>query len=195
MIGVNETDVSDDSDISLDPEDFADEYVSLKTRMYQLNPRFFDQGSGGGGRKARLKAVGDIPDPRVQKIQRKIAKIESDILFDSEIAENRWREKFSDLWRESAFVREKERAVAVTKNQSRGDSQPTISEDTGDFVMVEAAESGDEALLGGIFTEDLDEAPPLVQDAPSSAINVIDFGVSTGGVDPEKLLKEVCTAR
>jgi ATP-dependent RNA helicase DHX29 len=195
MIDVIEPDLSDDSDNSLDPEDFADEYVSLKTRIYQLNPQLFNQNLGSGGRKARSKATKDVSDPRVKKLQLKIAKIESDILFDHDAAEMRWREKLNDLWRESAFDREKERAVSVTKTKPQKESQPTVSEDTGDFVMVEAAESGDEALLGDIFTEDVNDEPALVQDTANSAITIRDFGISIGGVEPDKLLQEVCKAR
>ncbi|GAM35605.1 ATP-dependent RNA/DNA helicase [Talaromyces pinophilus] len=195
IIDVTEPDLSDDSDSSLDPEDFEDEYVSLKTRIYQLNPQLFDQNLGSGGRKARSKAMKDIADPIVKKLQLKIAKIESDILFDRDAAEMRWREKLGDLWRESAFTREKERAISVPKTKPQKKPQPTISEDTGDFVMVEAAESGDEALLGGIFTEDVNDEPPLIQDTANSAIIIRDFGVSVGGVEPDKLLQEVCKAR
>lgn len=107
----------------------------------------------------------------------------------------RWRDKLSDLWRESAFTREKERAVSVPKTKPQKESQPTVSEDTGDFVMVEAAESGDEALLGSIFTEDVHDEPPLIQDSANSAITIRNFGVSVGGVEPDKLLQEVCKAR
>lgn len=194
VIDVIEPDLSNESDSSLDPEDFVDEYVSLKTRIYQLNPQFFDQNLGSG-RKARPKATQDTSDPRVKRLQLKIAKIEGDILFDHDTAEMRWREKLSDLWRESAFAREKERAVPAPKTKPQKEPQPPVSEDTDDFVMVEAAESGDEALLGGIFTEDVSDEPPLIQVSANSAINIRDFGASTGGVEPDKLLQEVCKAR
>jgi ATP-dependent RNA helicase DHX29 len=150
---------------------------------------------GSGGKKARSKATRDVSDPRVKKLQLKIAKIENDILFDHDVAEMRWKEKLSDLWRESAFTREKERAASVPKTKPQKESQPTVSEDTGDFVMVGAGESGDEALLGGIFTEDVNDEPPLIQDSTNSAITIRNFGVSVGGVEPDKLLQEVCKAR
>lgn len=194
IIDVIEPDLSEDSDSSLDPEDFADEYVSLKTRIYQLSPQLFDQNSGGG-RKARPQANKNISDPRIKKLQLKIAKIESDILFDHDTAEMRWRERLNDLWRESAYTREKERVLSVAKAKPQGESQPTVSETTGDFVMVEAAESGDEALLGGIFTEDVNEDLPLVQETTNSVVSIREFGVSVGGVEPDKLLQEVCKAR
>ncbi|KAL3707826.1 hypothetical protein TMatcc_005808 [Talaromyces marneffei ATCC 18224] len=195
IIDTTEPYLSDESDSSLDPEDFADEYVSLNTRVYQLCPQLFDQNSGGGSKKARPKAIKDVSDPRVKKLRLKIAKIESDILFDHHAAEIMWREKLNDLWRESAFVREKERAISVPKTKPQKEPQPTVSEDTGEFVMVEASESGDEALLGGIFTEDVNDEPLLVQDTTDSNITIRNFGVSVGGVEPDKLLQEVCKAR
>ena len=194
IIDVTEPDLSDESDSSLDPEDFADEYVSLKSRIYQLNPQLFDQDSGSG-RKARQKATKDVSDPRVKRLQLKIAKIESDILFDHEAAEMRWREKLSDLWRESAFSREKERAVSGAKAKPQKETQPTVSEATGDFVLVEAAESGDEGLLGSIFTENVNDDLSSVQETTNSVISIRDFGVSVGGVEPDKLLQEVCKTR
>jgi ATP-dependent RNA helicase DHX29 len=107
----------------------------------------------------------------------------------------RWREKLNDLWSESAFVREKERAVSVPKTKPQKELQPTVSEDTGDFIMVEASESGDEALLGDIFAEGVNDEPLLVQDSANSTIIIRDFGASIGGVEPDKLLQEVCKAR
>ncbi|KAF4969648.1 hypothetical protein F66182_17841, partial [Fusarium sp. NRRL 66182] len=159
-----------------------------------LNPQLFDQDSGSG-RKARQKATKDVSDPRVKRLQLKIAKIESDILFDHEAAEMRWREKLSDLWRESAFSREKERAVSGAKAKPQKETQPTVSEATGDFVLVEAAESGDEGLLGSIFTENVNDDLSSVQETTNSVISIRDFGVSVGGVEPDKLLQEVCKTR
>ncbi|EED21824.1 ATP dependent RNA helicase, putative [Talaromyces stipitatus ATCC 10500] len=187
-----EPNLGNESDSSLDPEDFADEYVSLKTQIYQLSPQLFDQNSGGG-RKGRAQAPKDVSDPRIKKLQLKVAKIESDILFDHDAAEMKWREKLNDLRREFTFNREKGRAVPVAKNVPSKESQPTISEDTEEFVMVEASESGDELLLGGIFIEP--DEPLLVRDTPDSIKVIRNFAESVGGTEPDKLLQEVCKAR
>lgn len=189
---VSEPDL-DDSDSSIDPEDFADEYVSLKTRMYQLRPLLFDQSPGNGSRKSKGKSTKDESDPRMRKLEMKVAKIENDILFDRDAAEMRWREKLNDLRRESAFTREKERSTV--ENGQVDKSQPTVTEDTGEFVMVEASDSGDDVLLGGMFTEDASDESPSIQTAASAVKVIRDFGSSVGGVSPQKLLHEVCKAR
>lgn len=182
----------DDSDSSIDPEDFAEEYVSLNTRLYHLRPQLFDQ-PRNGGKKPRGRANADDTDPKTRRLQLKIAKIKSDILFDRDTAEIKWLEKLNDLRRESAFVREKERAA--TEKIPDKSVQPTVPEDTGDFVVVESAESDEEALLGGMFAENTIDEPPPDQHATNVSIVIRNFGESVGGTSPRKLLQEVCQAR
>jgi ATP-dependent RNA helicase DHX29 len=160
--------------------------------VYQLQPQLFDQ-KPGGGKKARGRITGTDSDPKTRRLLSKVAKIESDILFDRDAAEIKWLEKLNDLRRESTFIREKERTI--TEKKADTVIQPTVPEDTGDFVMVEAGESGDEALLGSMFTEDISDESLFPQDATNACKYIRSFEESVGGTSPLKLLQEVCQAR
>ena len=87
------------------------EYVELQTKLYSIAPELFDRPKA----KARpSSSLSEEEDPQVLKIQRKIAKIEADVLFDRQEAESLWEEKLIQLRREGAIfghpaVREKKK--------------------------------------------------------------------------------------
>ena len=74
----------------------------------------------------RCKAPANISNPKTLKLQKKIAKLESDILFDREAAELKWREKLLDLMRESAFLREKEKTLSANEEHPKVDEQRPV---------------------------------------------------------------------
>jgi ATP-dependent RNA helicase DHX29 len=71
------------------------EWLELQTKLYSLQPDLFDR--PGKGKKGRGAAAGQSDDPEVAKLQRKIAKIERDVLFEAQEADYIWRGKLDEL--------------------------------------------------------------------------------------------------
>lgn len=186
----------DDTDESIDPEDFTGEYVSLQSRLYNLRPELFDQSKSGSKKSGRAatKTVTQDSDPQVRRIQAKLSKIENDVLFDRETAEARWRERLNELRKEAAFKRIRERQVEepLTKASPR-QSDPEPEDNLPGDVLEKG---GDEELFGDLFAADEAEAAPStsLSEAQSSHIELRDFGDPTG-LSPRRVLEETCRAR
>ncbi|KAL1967815.1 hypothetical protein VTN77DRAFT_2504 [Rasamsonia byssochlamydoides] len=185
----------DDSDSSIDPEDFTEEYVALQSQLYQLRPQYFDQPSKAKNKKpGRDKSNDNDTDPRVARIRRKIAKIENDVLFDHVEAEVKWRDKLNELRKEAAFMREKERQVEKPPSSSRIENpQPVEEPDSGELGL--AADDDNGALFGEMFAADTSETEPLpIAESTSHDILIRDFG-KPSGLSPRRVLEETCKAR
>jgi ATP-dependent RNA helicase DHX29 len=183
----------DDSDSSIDPEDFTEEYVALQSQLYQLRPQYFDQPSKGKNKKpGRGKSNDHDPDPRLARIQRKIAKIENDVLFDQAEAEVQWREKLADLRKEVAFMREKEQPVEKPPTGPRVEKPQSVDESD---ELGLAADDDNGALFGEMFAADMSEVEPLaIAESTNRNILMRNFG-KPSGLNPRRVLEETCKAR
>ncbi|KAH8695954.1 hypothetical protein BGW36DRAFT_178969 [Talaromyces proteolyticus] len=186
--------VLDDSDSSIDPENFVDEYVSLQSRLYKIQPRLIDQLAKGAKRATRENRAQNESDPRAKSILRKLTKIENDVLFDRHEADVKWLDTLNHLRQEAAFVREKERTIETPS----GPIQPSkdFGEDSGVVgdAPLETPISDDEGLFGEIFAGDISNGPSSILETPNSHHLLRDFG-KPSGLSPRRVLEEVCKAR
>lgn len=185
----------DDSDSSIDPEDFTEEYVALQSRLYQLRPKYFDQPSKARNKKpGRDKGDGNDTDSRVARLRRKIAKIENDVLFDRVEAEAKWRDKLNELRKEAVFMREKEHQVEKPPSSSKVEDPQSVDEpDLGELAL--AADDDNDALFGEMFAADTSVTEPLSIAEPTSRdVLIRDFG-KPSGLSPRRVLEETCKAR
>ncbi|KAJ5707251.1 hypothetical protein N7488_007052 [Penicillium malachiteum] len=181
--------VSYDSDSSINPDTMVPEWLDLQTKLYSLQPDLFDR--PGKGKKGRAAAPSQSEDPEAVKLQRKIAKIERDVLFERQEAEYIWKDKLEELRKDAAFLR---RPVERKKDVQEAEPEP---EDPN--LTVPSLEEMDEAegLLGGMFQDEPDSAGSILGLPPPDGgvkITLRDFGKSTG-LSPRRVLEETCKSR
>jgi ATP-dependent RNA helicase DHX29 len=82
---------NEDSDSSIDPDDLIPEFISLQSQLYSLQPNYFDRSN----KVDRPLNDSDDTVSLITKIQRKLSRLEKDVLFDREEAERKWREKLA----------------------------------------------------------------------------------------------------
>lgn len=182
----------DDSDSSIDPEDFIAEYVSIQSELYQARPQLFDHASKAGSRKADGKKAEDDSDPRMRRLRRRLAKIENDVLFDHGEAQVRWNDQLNQLRQETAFVREKNRQTEKPLPPVTSTPQ-AVSKRASAELEAEAADD-DEGLFGEMFAADASDGPSSILETANSHVLVRDFGEPIG-LSPRRILEETCKAR
>ncbi|KAJ5668882.1 hypothetical protein N7462_009952 [Penicillium macrosclerotiorum] len=185
--------LSYDSDSSIDPDTMVPEWLSLQTKLYGLQPDLFDR--PGKGKKGRGLPADQSDDPEVLKLQRKVAKIERDVLFERQEAEYIWKEKLDELRKDATFLRrpvERKKQAPPSDDVSKappddisGADEPPI-DDLGDTT----------GLLGDMFLAEPDDGsilglpPPVVE----AKVTLRDFG-KWAGLSPRRVLEETCKAR
>jgi len=185
--------ISYDSDSSIDPDSMVPEWLDLQTRLYTLQPDLFDR--PGKGKKGRGAAPGQSEDPEAAKIQRKIAKIERDVLFERREAEYIWKDKLEELRKDAAFQRQ------ASDRKKQQDAPPVQEEEEEEEeqdlnLTVPSLEEMDGGLLGDMFQAEPEDGsilglpPPVVE----AAVTIRDFGKFTG-LSPRRILEETCKAR
>ncbi|CAG7931944.1 unnamed protein product [Penicillium olsonii] len=186
------TPASYDSDSSVDPDDMVPEWLDLQTRLYSLQPDLFDR--PGKGKKGRAANISD--DPESAKVQRKLAKIERDVLFERREAEYMWEQKLDELRKDATFTRRPvDRKKKSAPVEEEAQSKAEVSEEI-DPSLLEI--DGMEEALGGMFEND-DEEPGSIlglppPEAQTSSFTLRDFGKSTG-LTPRRVLEETCKSR
>lgn len=162
----NET-VLTSSDEEDDPDSLVDRWVRLRTKLFNKEQ---DSIEGSDGRF-------QFRDP---KLTNKIKAIERDVLFDTDLAQQRWQTTLRDLEIESARARKK--AIRSTAVQPQQLTSAPLTDSTAD---------GD-VLLGGMFDDD-EASKGASESAVSPAETSIhhDFGSWTG-INPQRLLDEAC---
>lgn len=188
--------ISYDSDSSVDPDSMVTEWLELQTKLYSLQPDYFDR--SGKGKKGRGPAAIQSEDPELSKLQRKIAKIERDVLFERQEAEYIWKEKLEELRKDASFVRrsaDRKKENAVPK--STEEISVELPEDP--LLTVPSLEEMDDGdgLLGDMFRDEEDNSGSILGlPPPTHDTNLIvrDFG-KFSGLSPRRVLEENCKAR
>ncbi|CAI7651141.1 unnamed protein product, partial [Penicillium manginii] len=178
--------ISYDSDSSIDPDSMVPEWLDLQTRLYTLQPDLFDR--PGKGKKGRgIAATGQSDDPEAAKMQRKIAKIERDVLFERREAEYIWKDKLEELRKDATFLRQ-------ASDRKKQQEAAAVEEDPN--LTVPSLEEMDDGLLGDMFQAEPENDSILGLPAPSNvvAVTIRDFG-KFSGLSPRRILEETCKAR
>lgn len=168
-------------------------YLELQTQLYNLSPDVFDRPKKGK-KSGRENAEGGPTNPQVAKIQRKVSKIENDVLFDREDAEQKWRAKLDDLRKEAAFFRRSEREEEKpTEEQEQPDEAKPELDQESDALLSDAENAG---VLGDMFQaeEPALETGVILDELSKASMHVHDFGRTTG-LSPRRILEETCRSR
>lgn len=175
------------------------EWLELQTRLYSLQPDLFDR--PGKGKKGRSIAPNQSDDPEVAKVQRKIAKIERDVLFERRDAEYIWKEKLEELRKDAKFMRQPLESKRESPPPADTDEQTNVPALDGLDLTVPSLEELDDGagLLGDMFGNDAEsEAPGSILGLPppksETSMTLRDFGKTTG-LSPRRVLEETCKAR
>lgn len=170
----------------------------MQTKLYNLQPEIFDQPKRGK-KLSRGQANLSSDDPQVARIQRKVASIENDVLFDRHEAEFRWRDKLDDLRREAAFTRQVARdedrsAQAESEDIEQSKEKSVTEPENRAPAMDDLDEAGD--LLGDMFQADepIFETGIITEELKKAAVTIRDFGKWTG-LSPRRVLEETCKSR
>lgn len=185
----------DESDSSIDPDSLVSEFIDLQTRLYTLKPEIFDRPKGG--------KKPSQPDPskesKIQKIQRKISKVENDVLYDPRETEPLWRERLEQLRKEAVYTRHIARESAARpppEPEKQEQSEEQKAEEANDKLIADIIGEDDNAdILGDMFQteERLFDQPPDTAVVDSTK-TIRDFG-TWAGLSPRRILEEACRAK
>ena len=208
--GIEVSDIESD----LEPDELLSIYLATKARLFDLDP----EGEGGMAKKKQGKgqkgqpATKAAPGRGQKKLQARVQRIESDVLFDKREGEAQWNEKKIGLAREFSERRkwqlqsEQAKTPEVNANgsanagESTSDNISDEAERLGLELLKEAEDMGDDDMLGGMFGNlPGSEETSTPSDSTSSVVhsqNVVvrDFGRLTG-MNPKRVLEEACKAR
>lgn len=182
-----------DIDSDLEPHEMVSKYLALKTRHFHLSPASEEQ-NDGKGKKPKPQTSSLAHDrSRTARLDSKIAKIRSDILFDQQEADRQWSVLRIDLVRETANRRRLGVDDKVEDEKKHGKSEPNGSSSAAEEVEEEASMLGE--LLSGLPDTAPDGGICMRPEDPGGAlIKVRNFG-KWNGMSPRRILEEACRAR
>jgi len=199
-----EIDVSElESD--LEPEELVTTYVASKTSLYELKPDLFDNGKKGAT-KSQMSSSTTATLSAIKKLQVKMQKIESDVLFDQYEADSRWLLKRNEIAQDVAERRRyqlpshptptaKSTNTRLPQSTPRPTTAPESSSEDSDIESL----SDDDNAFGDLFAAtapDDTARAPVASDSnvDSSQIMIVNFG-QIQGVSPWRVLEETCKSR
>ncbi|KAF7553370.1 hypothetical protein G7046_g7117 [Stylonectria norvegica] len=189
--------VACDSDI--EPDDLVPQYVKTKAKLLELER---------GRNRTSQPGTGDPDDElAIAKLEAKINKIESDVLFDRFVAEQQWRGERITLEKQFAATK-KETGIQDDESSTDEATPETISdnevnEEAQRIAAEILAESDDDDNgIGGLFaslpqheTDDATgETRNVINSADGTKIYIRDFA-KWSGVSPRRALEEACRSR
>ncbi|KAJ9483924.1 hypothetical protein VN97_g9468 [Penicillium thymicola] len=184
--------ISYDSDSSVDPDIMVPEWLELQTQLYSLEPDLFDR--PGKGKKGRGGSGNMSNDPEASKLQRKIAKIERDVLFERREAEYIWEQKLDELRKDASFIRRPVDKKKKSPTDAEDQPKPEIDEELDPALL---AIDGMEDALGDLFQGEAEDSGSILGIPPpetQTSFTLRDFGKSTG-LSPRRVLEETCKSR
>lgn len=187
-----------DSDIEAD--DLLPQYLVSKAKLLEL-----ERGQGKPDQSTDDEVDHELA---VAKLEAKVRKIESDVLFDKFPAEQQWRAQRIELEKQLATVK-KEAQIRVEDPSTQDEAVP-LDKESNDDINDEAeriaaeilAETDDDDDIAGLFASlpqnEVDaatgETRTVITAADGTKIFIRDFGKFTG-VNPRKALEEACRSR
>ena len=202
------SDSEDIPDDDLEPYEVLRRYLQLKTRLHGRRPDL-TLPNLRAAKALRFKpkvatTVDDSIDSATRRLLNRLKKIESDILFDQEEAEEQWVALRISILKEAATRKKlglvdehssKPKIVKGARNPAAGQSESvhgiTATETEDSLISLEDLFIGlpeykvdDASGLSGIVSTGLDGRPVAVRD----------FG-KWSGISPRRVLEEACKAR
>ncbi|KAL6363682.1 hypothetical protein LRP88_03104 [Fusarium phalaenopsidis] len=195
--------VTCDSDI--EPDELVPKYLETKAKLLEFER--------GYHRLDKSQAADVDEELAVAKLEAKIRKIESDVLFDKYEAEQLWKGQKINLEKQLATAKKEAEAQAETQTEDASTPEEPAPEKTDEDeindeanriaaeILAEANEDDDDDI-GGLFASlpqnEVDastgESRTVVNSADGSKIVIRDFGKWTG-VSPRRTLEETCRSR
>ena len=187
-----------DSDI--EPDELVPEYITTKSKLLQLERTLSSKGQHSANADDEMA---------VAKLEAKLRKIESDVLFDKFVAEQQWMTNRVAIEKELALTRQ------LANDRSSDSSSPEdngpADKSNGDIndeaeriaaeILAEGDNSGDDDI-GSLFASlPQNEVDPItgasqtvINSANGQKIVIRDFGKWTG-MSPRRILEEACRSR
>lgn len=203
--GADDLDVSDVGS-DLEPDELLSVYLGTKAKLYEL-AQLTEVGVAVRGKSRNSKPLPTTTAKglRHRKLEQKLRKIESDVLFDKREAEATWDVKKIGFVRDAAERRKLQlqhdtSSASATTHSPKGPASRVNeeAEKLGENILEQSAGDEDGDMLSGIF-----DALPGVQQAVNGAdginsstdhVTIRDFGKVTG-MNPKRVLEETCRAR
>ncbi|TPX16559.1 uncharacterized protein E0L32_003853 [Thyridium curvatum] len=204
--------VTYDSDI--EPDDLVPKYVDAKSELFAIQRPQQDQLPANKRKAAQALSQSPEEELKVAKLLAKIDRIENDVLFDSHVAEQLWRNRKIILEKDYA-AEKKKRAEEAEEAKAAAEASAETAQDGAeevDDVSKEAEriaaeilaqnEDDDDDALGDLFsslpTTEVDpvsgKSSTVVNGADGVKVIIRDFGKWTG-ISPTRVLEEACRSR
>lgn len=189
-----------DSDEDLDPDQLVNQYLSLKSRLYELDPNLdlpIAKHTKSDSRPGSKEL--STPSAAVRKILRKLRRIQSDVLFDLVEAEGRWMETCKLLARQAAQRRRHDAGNEI-RNLGYPEVLSLSAVVPGQNKIPEERENSVEEAVGNLFSNlphtlaDTNRICSIKDVTSDTNLIVRDFGEFTG-VSPRRVFEEACRAR
>ena len=184
-----------DSDI--EPDDLIPEFVSSQAKLLELSRT----------RGSKSHPAADIEDVElaIAKLEAKIRKIESDVLFDKLAAEPQWRSKKVEVEQQLAAARKEAQPDNETRPQPEEETADKIDDgisDEADRIATEVLGEVDDEDIGGLFASlPQNEVDPttgktqtVLTGSDGEKLLIRNFG-KWAGVSPRRALEEACRSR
>ena len=184
-------------DGDIEPEDLVPEYVSTRAKLLELSRGRTSSESNGED------------DMATARLEAKLKAIETDVLFDKFIAEQKWKSEKIVLERQFAAVkREAEAATSVDACQQEhdtGSNDGNINDEAERIaaeILAENNSEDDGDDLGGLFDSlPQNEIDPntgktvtVLNSGDGSRLLLREFG-KWSGMSPRRVLEEACRSR
>lgn len=201
-----------DLESDLEPEELLSVYLRSKAVLYEKRPELsISLTKTAKGKKKRLAQPKETSSAGIAKMQSKLQRIESDVLFDQREADMQWENQRILLAREEAERRRLNLSQQPTPNSTTSANQDVNGQQSRkDSVSPEQVQeasvdgdSGDDSdnAFGDLFgsVTATEGAQPLSTTPATGsfgvgAIVIRDFGPSKG-MEPRRVLEEACRAR
>jgi ATP-dependent RNA helicase DHX29 len=174
-----------------DPGSLVPRYVSLKSRIYKIQPSLFN-GSKVKKSKETVSSGDSEAEAAVASLRRKLGRLEKDILFDEHLAEEKWQEELANLRIETAETWRQNLGSPISNGPAQ--RPPPIAKQD----RPESEEENEDGLLGDMFSLEIEnagaEGPAQAPGETTTVTKLRDFGRTTG-VNPRRVLEDACKAR
>ncbi|KAH7324481.1 putative ATP dependent RNA helicase [Stachybotrys elegans] len=193
--------VTYDSDI--EPDELVPQYIDTKTKLLELE-RSQPPPAKGKGRQG----LSDEDEQARAKLEAKLKRIETDVLFDNFVAEQQWKTKKLEVEKRMATERKESAKSENTEDSENPEAQAEAQDKPDDDDLnAEAERIAAEILaedddIGGLFDSlpqnevdpETGKSQTVVNSSDGVKLVIRDFG-TWSGISPRRALEEACRSR